>query len=59
MTLERHPDYNVIAFVCDECGDAEQTDSQDFFEAWHEIKQIGWTARKVDNNWVHFCKDCS
>lgn len=58
MTIERHADYNVIAFVCDDCGEVEQTDSQDFFEAWEEVKQVGWIARKEDDGWQHLCKDC-
>lgn len=57
MTIERN-NYNVICFVCDDCGEAEQTDAENFFDAWDEVKQVGWTAKMGDDGWQHFCKDC-
>lgn len=50
--------HNEIMFVCDGCGEAEQTGSTDFQEALAEVKQAGWIAKKENNEWQHFCKDC-
>lgn len=50
--------HNEIMFVCDGCGEAEQTGSKEFTEALAEVKQAGWVARKEDDEWQHLCGDC-
>jgi hypothetical protein len=57
MTMERD-NYNKIQFVCDECGEVEQTWTKDFDEALEVVKQMQWIARRDDDGWQHFCGDC-
>lgn len=51
--------HNEIAFVCDECGEVEQTGSHIIEPAWEEVKQVGWHCEKDGFIWRHFCKDCA
>lgn len=51
--------HNEILFVCDDCGDSEQTGHKTIELAWEEIKQAGWRREKDGFIWQHFCKDCA
>jgi Fe2+ or Zn2+ uptake regulation protein len=47
-----------IIFCCDGCGDTIETRRSEFADALTEAKREGWKARKVCDEWMHFCKDC-
>ena len=47
------------AWECDGCGDTSYGGSLEFHEGWAELKSLGWTARKTDGEWEHFCPSCS
>lgn len=50
--------YGKIDFCCDGCGEVQSTKSSDFREALDEVKALGWRARKVVKEWMHFCETC-
>lgn len=48
-----------LEFHCDKCGDIYESHDEDFGSAWSEAKIAGWRARKLGNEWVHACPDCT
>lgn len=58
MSIDR-PNYGgPLTFCCDECGEVEDTHCQEFSGAFAKLKSHGWTARKVGEDWLHYCRDC-
>lgn len=48
-----------VVFVCDECEEIYEIESQDFKDAWDAAKQDGWRCFKnSDDEWEHRCPDC-
>jgi hypothetical protein len=47
-----------IHFVCDECPDVFETDTEDFSPAWASAKQAGWRSFKIGTEWCHACPAC-
>lgn len=58
MTVAHGP----LAVTCDgECGEevlAEDVEAGDFYELKEAIDRDGWTTRRIDKKWLHFCPDC-
>lgn len=53
--------YGPLQIECDCCGDtveASDIDAKDFYELKEAIDGDGWTTRRVDKKWRHFCPDC-
>jgi Fe2+ or Zn2+ uptake regulation protein len=48
----------VLTFMCDACGDFEEFERDSFEAAWAELKEKGWRAAKVGNDWFHYCSEC-
>ena len=46
-----------ILFCCDTCGDSLDTGESEFDEANAARRDAGWTAWKVEGEWVHFCSE--
>ena len=47
-----------IVFSCDACGEALETDTDDFTEANVQRRDAGWQAwKEVEGEWVHFCSE--
>jgi hypothetical protein len=44
-----------IVFECDACGDVLETEESEFDEANAVRRDACWIARKIDDEWVHFC----
>jgi Fe2+ or Zn2+ uptake regulation protein len=59
MSLERDGYNGPITFCCDECGEVEQTRCTEFSGAMAKVRAHGWKARKVGEDWNHYCKDCA
>lgn len=51
--------HGKIVFECDECGDDLETEKKDFDEALEVLRGEDWIARKVDDEWVHYCPSCA
>ena len=49
--------YGDIVFECDACGETLETDSSDFDEANILRRRAGWSAQKLQNEWLHFCSE--
>lgn len=49
--------YGLIELACDACGEVRETKQTEFMAAWPAAKEEGWRARKVANEWLHFCPD--
>ena len=52
--------FGEIICECDHCGETELIefeDGPDFKEAQNELKNLGWIARRIDNEWYDFCQD--
>ena len=50
---------DVHTWECDVCGTQCEPEGDTFQEAWDEAKQDGWTAGRVNSEWVHRCPDCA
>lgn len=59
MTIERDGYDGPITFCCDECGELDDTRCAEFSGAMAKVKSHGWKARKVGEDWQHYCKDCN
>ena len=46
-----------IVFECDACSDTLETDTDDFTEANVQRRDAGWSAMKVEGEWIHFCSE--
>lgn len=54
------PHFNgPISFQCDKCPEVAETHCEEFSGAHAKIKARGWTTRKIGDDWLHFCPDCS
>lgn len=47
-----------IAFSCDGCPEAIETETSDFNEARQEFRQAGWHSAKF-GTWMDYCPDCA
>jgi hypothetical protein len=59
MSIQRERYEGPIAFVCDNCTEVDETHCYDFASATLKMKSHGWQARKVGEEWQHFCHDCA
>lgn len=61
MTIERDHFNGPITFVCDECGDTDDTHCEDFNGALAKFKSHGGKAFKNPrtDEWEHRCRDCT
>jgi hypothetical protein len=54
-----HREDGLIVFVCDECGEQLETDTEEFDEARQQMQEANWTYRKDDGGqWEHYCSIC-
>lgn len=44
---------------CDECGESEEYFAEDFYDFIAIAKNQGWRIKKVNDEWQHFCENCS
>ena len=44
-----------ITFECNVCHEELETETNDFKEAMSTLKENGWSARKIGENWFHVC----
>lgn len=49
----------VLVIECDECAATHEGDSGEWGEVWPEARRLGWTARKIDEEWIHRCPECA
>lgn len=47
---------NKKQVVCDNCGEGFECDSWE--EAQEEMKSQGWKTKKLNGEWVNYCKEC-
>ncbi|MFA6091209.1 MAG: hypothetical protein WC774_05565 [Candidatus Gracilibacteria bacterium] len=55
--FERNKDFGGTTVICDECGDFEDYDEEDWSELSKIIKEDGWQIKK-DGDWLHICPSC-
>jgi hypothetical protein len=58
MGIDRDGFNGPITFCCDSCGDLDETRCAEFSGALAKVKSHGWVARKVGDDWLHYCGDC-
>lgn len=58
-------DRGMHIFDCDECGESTvgeslgpQSRNPTFQEAWAQAKDDGWTAKRLDGTFEHWCPAC-
>lgn len=56
--IERISGIGMIEFTCDACPEVLETDEYDFAEANAARKRAGWSAERVEYEWVHLCPAC-
>ena len=58
--------HNQIVIECDVCENVfearveglEGLSALDWDEVWPAAKSGGWKARRIADEWLHFCPDC-
>ena len=58
-SCERWNSYDSFDLYCDSCDFSQTFDDMDFTSMIKEAKDYGWTIRKVNNDWEHYCPTCS
>jgi hypothetical protein len=54
MSIDRQ--YGFLIISCDDCEHTFMGNKADDFDAvWSAARDEGWKARKVVNEWMHFC----
>jgi uncharacterized protein YycO len=56
VSIER--DDGVYVAICDDCGDTEDFNLDDFSDVVDAMKERGWKSKKIDNEWENHCPDC-
>ncbi len=56
MTL--HHTKHGITFECDGCDETLDADTRTFAKAIEVMREEGWKAEKVADEWLHLCQDC-
>lgn len=59
MAIERERFDGPIRFVCDDCGDVDETHCENFNGALAKVKSHDWKVRKDGDEWTHLCPDCA
>ncbi|MEY9493711.1 hypothetical protein [Bradyrhizobium elkanii] len=49
---------NQIGIECDTCETVFEAGSLDWDVAWPAAKDMGWKARQIGSEWLHFCPEC-
>lgn len=49
----------TIQFLCDDCGQALDTERFRFPDALDVMRAQGWRAVKDGDGWRHLCEDCA
>jgi len=57
MSMTR--DHGDFVFECDSCGNALETNEDDFNVAISALKREGWKSAKSGSSWKHICPDCT
>jgi hypothetical protein len=47
-----------IVFECDQCADTLDTEESDFGDALGVMRDSGWKAVKIGQDWSHRCDAC-
>lgn len=50
--------HRKLFFECDACGEVLDTETDHFNEALRILRNAGWRAVKVGQDWVHTCFAC-
>lgn len=60
MSIERDYDNFVLHFVllCDVCGEEENEQFDDFYDAVEYKKSEGWKSQRVNGEWLDICPEC-
>lgn len=59
MTIERTGS-GAFEVACDSCPEVAEIDTgNDWQELMDMLREDGWTKRKVNDEWLHFCSECS
>lgn len=57
--MTTHSAKDAITFECDGCDDETlKVATDDWSEANDRRKAEGWSAEKVDGQWMHLCPHC-
>lgn len=58
MSITR--DFGMLVFECNgpDCVESLETDTEDWDEAKDLFDDEEWQARRVANQWFHYCKAC-
>lgn len=50
--------YGKLVVQCDTCGASQESDpGTEFTPFWNGLKQDGWRAIKVGEDWTHECPE--
>jgi len=48
-----------LDIFCDTCGDADNYEGTDFYDALKEAREDGWKIKKLFGEWKHYCPECN
>jgi hypothetical protein len=57
-TMTLHRIHNEIHFECDDCHEELNTETSDFRDSIQVLREDGWTAFPIGDDWHHRCPDC-
>ena len=58
MSIEK-VERGVYEVECDDCGEGDAFNADDWQDLMSQMKDDGWTKKKVDDEWEHYCPACS
>ncbi len=58
MAIEREYFDGPITFICDICGEEDNTHCQGFNGALAKFKSHGGVAKNIKGEWEHHCVKC-
>jgi len=53
-----HRIHGLVTFECDTCGQQLDTETRDWNVALTQMRESGWSARKIGQDWIHACDEC-
>jgi hypothetical protein len=51
--------HGKVTFECDRCGEVLNTAEGDFQDALQTLRESGWKAKKIGDDWTHICDECA
>lgn len=58
MTAHYNALRQVVTVICDNCGETEEFQGDDFRDAMASAKANEWSSKKEGSMWINNCPEC-